>query len=73
MKDRSGSPVVLPESNGEVAYRRSAVKSEGVSALGVGLFSLDIPKDSMLRYETALTRVKETLSRTKPEALDRHK
>src|SRR5271165_6017297 len=32
----------------------SAVVMGGLSALGAGLFSLGIPKDSILKYETAL-------------------
>jgi hypothetical protein len=52
------------------------------------LYSLGIPKDSILRYETALkigkyvlivhgsmdetTRAKEILDRTKPETLEHH-
>jgi hypothetical protein len=55
----------------------------GLSALGAGLYSLGIPKDSILQYETALktdkflliahgsadeiTRAKEILNRTNPE------
>ena len=60
----------------------------GLSAIGAGLYSLGIPKDSILRYETALktgkyvlivhgsmdetTRAKEILDRTKPETLEHH-
>ena len=60
----------------------------GLSALGAGLYSLGIPKDSILRYETALkagkyvviahgseadaTQAKEILHRTHAEALDHH-
>jgi hypothetical protein len=60
----------------------------GMSAIGAGLFSLGIPKDSILRYETALktdkfvliahgsvdetTRAKEILNGTNPEALEHH-
>jgi hypothetical protein len=66
----------------------SAAVVGGVSALGAGLFSLGIPKDSILRYETAIktdkfvllahgskdeiARAKEILSRTNPETLDHH-
>jgi uncharacterized membrane protein len=65
-----------------------AVMVGGLTALGAGLFGLGIPKDSILRYETALktdkfvliahgtveetTHAKEILSRTKPESLDLH-
>jgi len=60
----------------------------GVSALGAGLISLGIPKDSVLRYETALKtdkfvliahgtkedtiHAKEVLNRTNPETLEHH-
>jgi hypothetical protein len=60
----------------------------GLSALGGALFSIGIPKDSILRYETALKtgkyvlivtgttddaiRAKEILSRTDPEILEEH-
>jgi uncharacterized membrane protein len=60
----------------------------GLSALGAGLYSLGIPKDSILRYETALktdkfvliahgsmddtTHAKEILERTNPETLEHH-
>ena len=60
----------------------------GLSALGAGLYSLGIPEDSVLQYETALktdkflliahgsadeiTRAKEILNRTKPEILGHH-
>ena len=60
----------------------------GLSALGAGLYSLGIPKDSILQYETAIktdkfvliahgasdetSRAKEVLNRTKPETLDHH-
>jgi hypothetical protein len=65
-----------------------AVVVGGLSAVGAGLYSLGIPKDSILRYETALktdkfvviahgsmdeiTRAKEILNRTKPETLEHH-
>ena len=67
----------------------SAAVVGGLSALGAGLFGLGIPKDSILKYETALktdkyvvlahgsteeiTQAKNTLSRTGPETLDHHK
>jgi hypothetical protein len=60
----------------------------GLSALGAALFSIGIPKDSVLKYETAIkadkyllvaqasaaeaARVKDVLSRTKPVTLVDH-
>jgi hypothetical protein len=60
----------------------------GLSALGAGLYSLGIHKDSIMKYETALksgkfvviahgsvddaTHAKEILNRTKPETLEHH-
>ena len=60
----------------------------GVSAIGAGLVSLGIPKDSIIRYETAIKsggfvliahgtiedtiRAKEILDRTRPEMLEHH-
>jgi hypothetical protein len=60
----------------------------GLSAVGAGLYGLGIPKNSILKYETALktdkfvliahgsaddtTRAKEILDRTNPETLERH-
>jgi hypothetical protein len=71
-----------------VGALESAAVVGGLSALGAGLFSLGIPKDSILKYETALktdkflllahgsmdeiTRAKEILNRTKPETLEHH-
>ena len=71
-----------------VGALESAVVVGGLSALGAGLFSLGIPKDSILKYETALktdkfvviahgtaeevTRAKEIINRTGPEALEHH-
>jgi len=71
-----------------VGALESTVVVGGLSALGAGLFSLGIPKDSILKYETALktdkflllahgstdeiTRAKEILSCTKPETLEHH-
>jgi uncharacterized membrane protein len=65
-----------------------AVVVGGLSAFGAGLFSIGIPKDSVLKYETALktdkflllarcspdetTRAKEILARTSPESIDHH-
>ena len=71
-----------------VGALESAVVAGGLSALGAGLFSIGIPKDSVLRYETALktdkfvliahgspseaSRAKEILARTSPENIDHH-
>jgi uncharacterized membrane protein len=71
-----------------VGALESAALVGGVSALGAGLVSLGIPKDSIVRYETALktdkfvliahgTRedaihAKEILNRTNPESLEHH-
>ena len=71
-----------------VGALESAALMGGVSALGAGLVSLGIPKDSVLRYETALktdkfvliahgttedtTHAKEILNRTNPETLEHH-
>lgn len=71
-----------------VAALESAVVVGGVTALGAGLYSLGIPKDSVVRYETALktdkfvliahgteeemTQAREIISRTSPEAADHH-
>ena len=71
-----------------VGALEGAIVVGGLSALGAGLYGLGIPKDSVLRYETALktdkfvliahgtveetTRAKETLRNTKAESLDHH-
>jgi hypothetical protein len=71
-----------------VGALESAVLVGGLSALGAGLYGLGIPKDSILRYETALkadkfvvivhgtsdetTRARDVLSRTSPETLEHH-
>jgi hypothetical protein len=71
-----------------VGALEGAVVVGGLSALGAGLYGLGIPKDSVLRYETALkidkfvliahgsadeiTRAREILHRTEPELLDHH-
>jgi hypothetical protein len=71
-----------------VGALEGAVVVGGLSAIGAGLYSLGIPKDSILRYERALktdkfvliahgsvdeiTRAKEILDRTKPETLEHH-
>jgi len=65
-----------------------AVVVGGLSAIGAGLFSLGIPKDSIIKYETAIktghfvliahgtsdeaTRAREVIARTKPELLEDH-
>lgn len=71
-----------------VGALESAVVVGGLSALGAGLFGLGIPKDSILKYETALktdkflllahgsldeiSHAKEVLNGTHPETLDHH-
>jgi hypothetical protein len=71
-----------------VGALEGAVVVGGLSAIGAGLYSLGIPKDSIVRYETALkadkfvliahgsldetTHAKEILNRTKPETLEHH-
>jgi len=71
-----------------VAALEGAILVGGLSAIGAGLYSLDIPKDSILRYETALktgkfvliahgskddiAHAKEILDRTVPEILEHH-
>ena len=65
-----------------------AVVVGGLSALGAGFFSLGIPKDSILQYETAIqsgkfvviahgsaeetTRARTIINNTHPEALNEH-
>jgi hypothetical protein len=65
-----------------------AVVVGGLSAIGAGLYSLGIPKNSILQYETALktgrfvviahgtaqeaSRAREIISDTNPEALEEH-
>jgi len=65
-----------------------AVVVGGLSALGAGLFSMGIPRDSVLQYETAIktgkfvliahgsaadtANAKDILNRTKPESLVHH-
>jgi hypothetical protein len=65
-----------------------AVILGGLSVLGAGLYSLGIPKDSVLQYETALksgkyvviahgsaqetVRARDIIKRTNPEALAEH-
>ena len=71
-----------------VGALQSAVVVGGLTAIGAGLYSLGIPKDSVLRYETALKTGKflliahgtpeetagarRTIERTNPEAVDHH-
>ena len=71
-----------------VAALESAVMFGGLSALGAALYSIGIPKDSVLRYETAINvdkyllvahgtaeemaKAKEILKTTKPAELDGH-
>lgn len=71
-----------------VGALEGAVVVGGLSALGAGLFSLGIPKDSIVRYETALktdkflliahgsvdetTRAKAVLATTEHESMDHH-
>lgn len=71
-----------------VGALEGAIVMGGLSALGAGLFSLGIPKDSILQYETALkndkfvlivhgsiddtTQAKEILDQTQPETLEHH-
>ena len=71
-----------------VGALEGAIVVGGLSAIGAGLFSLGIPKDSILRYETAIktgkfvliahgtmddtTHAKEILHHTKPETLEHH-
>jgi hypothetical protein len=71
-----------------ISALEGAVVVGGMSAIGAGLYSLGIPKDSILKYETALktdkfvlmvhgsmddaTRAKEILDRTMPETLEHH-
>ena len=71
-----------------VGALESAAITGGLTVIGAGLFSLGIPKDSIVRYETAIrnggyvliahgtvddaARAKDILSRTKPETLEHH-
>ncbi|MDP2815817.1 MAG: hypothetical protein Q8O19_03975, partial [Rectinemataceae bacterium] len=71
-----------------VGALEGAVVGGGLSVLGASLYSLGIPKDSILRYETALkadkfvlvvhgsveesAHAREILKSTKPEILDHH-
>ncbi len=80
--------VAGPLSAAFVAALESAVVVGGLSALGAALYSIGIPKDSVLRYETAIkvnkyllvahgtavevAKAKEILKTTKPANLDEH-
>src|ERR1700746_50343 len=80
--------VAGPVSAAIVAALESAVVVGGVSVLGAALYSIGIPKDSVLRYETAIkvnkyllvahgtaaevARAKDILKTTKPAQLDEH-
>jgi hypothetical protein len=71
-----------------VGALEGAVVVGGLSALGAGLYSIGIPKDSILQYETAAksgkyvliahgsdvetAHAREIISRTNPEALEEH-
>jgi hypothetical protein len=71
-----------------VGALEGAVVVGGLSALGAGLYSIGIPKDSILKYETAVksgkyvliahgsdvetVHAREIISRTNPEALESH-
>ena len=80
--------VAGPLSAAIVAALESAVVVGGVSVLGAALYSAGIPKDSVLRYETAIkvnkyllvahgtaaevAMAKDILKTTKPAELDEH-
>jgi len=71
-----------------VGALEGAVVVGGLSALGAGLYSIGIPKDSILQYETAVksgkyvliahgtdietAHAKNIISRFSPEALQEH-
>jgi len=71
-----------------VGALEGAVVVGGLSALGAGLYSMGIPKDSILQYETAVksgkyvviahgtaaetAQAREIIARTNPEALAAH-
>jgi len=71
-----------------VGALEGAILMGGLSAVGAGLYSLGIPKDSILRYERELknnkfvlivhgsmddtTHAQEILDRTQPESLEHH-
>ncbi len=74
---------------GIVSALEGAVVVGGLSAIGAGLYSLGIPKNSILQYETALktgkfvviahasteetARARDIIQRTNPEALADHR
>ena len=80
--------VAGPVSAAIVAALESAVVVGGVSVLGAALYSIGIPKDSVLRYETAIkvnkyllvahgtaaevTKAKGILKTTNPAEIDEH-
>jgi len=80
--------VAGPLSAAIVAALESAVVVGGVSVLGAALWSIGIPKDSVVKYETAIkvnkyllvahgtaaevAKAKDILKTTKPTALDEH-
>jgi len=71
-----------------VGALEGAVVVGGLSAIGAGLYSLGIPNNSILQYETALrtgkfvviahgtaaeaAHAREIINRTNPEALEEH-
>lgn len=71
-----------------VGALEGAVVVGGLSALGAGLYGMGIPKDSVLRYETAIksgkfvviahgsdvetVHAREIINRTNPETLEEH-
>jgi uncharacterized membrane protein len=71
-----------------VGALEGAVVMGGLSAFGAALYTIGVPRDSILRYETALktgkfiliahgtafdtTLARDILNRTRPEALDHH-
>jgi len=71
-----------------IGAMEGAIVVGGLSAIGASLYNVGIPKDSILRYETALktdkfvliahgssdeiTRAKEILGPTKPETMEHH-
>ena len=71
-----------------VGALEGAVVVGGLSALGAGLYGMGIPKDSILKYETAVksgkyvliahgsdvetVHAREVISRTNPEAMQEH-
>ena len=77
-----------PLSAAFVAALESAVVVGGLSALGAALYSIGMPKDSIVKYETAIkvnkyllvahgtavevAKAKDILKTTKPAALDEH-